>query len=599
MREADPTSCDVLSQDDIDSASDKIDVATSSGNVTLIMTLDLGAAERLISREELQTLEGQLTRDIARGLRVPYRRIEVSGIQRNQGARAMASRCEDASQSSRDSMKAEWAVRVILLHPCEEPARSADSLLQHLLVQCRNESSFLEETGIQRIAAIYCQGCMLWTRLRNSVSESTWNTTQEESAEAPQPPLDDGIRDEGGIYTQESYQVLDVVSQIQVKGVHSRTWTVSCSSKVDSDFSRICDALANCREGDTIVVGSGEYHEDICFAMDKVTLVSASAVPEYYHLNMDHQPSTNACWSVPSEKLLLDPLASMSDLTVLSERDNHETECMDEGQEDAAIIGSASQGDRKRHTVLIYGDAKFHSPTIYCTAKYTCIDSIQVLGKCRAGAIEVGAGDLHLRNVVVSRATGDGLIISPHAVGTLSRCAIVACHGAALVCAGYSRIEKCFFADCRGGGVIIKGPRSANCQMSCVRRNGGIGILSHASSNEADAGVFEGNVIQENGEGGVLVSGLSRSRFSRNVIAGNTDFDMSSRDDSAPILEGNKIQVFLASLVYHHPQRGPALFFECVNDRASMDAFAGNKWRWHAISRQLSTDGCRQRHREV
>jgi hypothetical protein len=43
---SDSTSGDVLSQDDIDSASDKIDVATSSGNVTLMMTLDLGAADR-------------------------------------------------------------------------------------------------------------------------------------------------------------------------------------------------------------------------------------------------------------------------------------------------------------------------------------------------------------------------------------------------------------------------------------------------------------------------------------------------------------------------------------------------------------------------
>lgn len=62
------------------------------------------------------------------------------------------------------------------------------------------------------------------------------------------------------------------------------------------------EKLHQCKPGDTVVVGSGEYHEDVCIGIDGVSLVAASEISGYSGLNEDLQVFANACRRLPAGK---------------------------------------------------------------------------------------------------------------------------------------------------------------------------------------------------------------------------------------------------------------------------------------------------------
>ena len=88
------TSCSALSPDDEDwSETNGIDY----GHEDLNVVLEFKHGAPLVSENMLYTLKGQVKRDLARALRVPYSRVEIRDIQRRVAAKPAHAR-EDAHE---------------------------------------------------------------------------------------------------------------------------------------------------------------------------------------------------------------------------------------------------------------------------------------------------------------------------------------------------------------------------------------------------------------------------------------------------------------------------------------------------------------------
>ena len=577
------TSCSALSPDDEDwSETNGIDY----GHEDLNVVLEFKHGAPLVSENMLYTLKGQVKRDLARALRVPYSRVEIRDIQRRVAAKPAHAR-EDAHEEH--AIHAEWVVGVRLRNDCDEPARDARRLLYDMVKLCRDPGSFVHRAfSTQNLTAVFqSESDMLWQRgvaRKRATKSDDVDAGTSEGIGWSGLEGDEGVSREGweqdthgdafmhgflyGVESdqtrKESFQVFDVVSEIHK--MEARTWTVSKTNDT-ADCSSIRAALAKCKPGDTVVVGSGEYHEDLCLGVDRISLLAASETVGYGHLNTPSQHFANASKSLPSDEMLLDPATPCSVLQLVVKKEG-------EGGSDHADC---------TEPVILYGDANFDSPALYSTSKGVVIAGIQIYHTGRAGreaaSVVVADGDAHFRNVIVSRSASTGVAVEC-GVSTFFRCAFVGCHGVGLESKqhGYIRMEKCLVADCEKGGLHIASDHGALCRQCCVHANRGAGITDKSLPAHDASSVFEANVIRDNHGGGVLSRGASSGKFLRNTLSRNQEAEIVICDASSASFEGNRLEAALGNGVLIDDKAKPRLFGNEV--RASR--YAGVEVRGHA-----------------
>jgi parallel beta-helix repeat protein len=355
----------------------------------------------------------------------------------------------------------------------------------------------------------------------------------------------------------ESYQVLDVVSEIHK--MEARTWTVSKTNGT-ADCSSICAALAKCKPGDTVMIGSGEYHEDLCLGVDRISLLAASEIVGYGHLNSPCVHFANACRRLPMDEVLLDSATPSSVLQMVVKEVRIKTSGDHQDPDNDQRLERGAE-----NAVIVYGDANFDSPALYSTSRGVIIAGIQICDTGKAGreaaAVLVADGDAHFRNVIVSRSAGTGVSVERGA-STFSRCAFVGCHGVGLESKqhGYVRIEKCLVADCEKGGILIASDRGVLFRLCCVHANRGPGITDTSLPAHDASSVFEANVIRDNHGGGVLARGASSGKFVRNTLARNREAEIMTCDASSAAFEGNRLQATLGNGILIDDNSNPRLF---------------------------------------
>jgi parallel beta-helix repeat protein len=538
--------------------------------LNFILGLKYGAP--LVSENMLKTLKGQMKRDLARSLRVPYCRVEISRIQRHDAARTPLG----------DGINAEWMVGVRFRNDCKEPERDARRLLHEMVKLCWDSNSFVHRAcSTQNLLAVFqYESDLLWQKGGPYEKATKAGAAEADTSEgAGWSGLRDGetLRREigekdthGGAFMHgllygteseqtrpESYHVLDVVSEIHK--MEARTWTVSKTNST-ADCSSICAALAKCKPGDTVVIGSGEYHEDLCLGVDRISLLAASEIAGYGHLNSPCEHFANACTRLPIDEVLLDSAtpSSVLQMVVKKARINTSGDHQHPDNDQSTERGA-------ENAVIVYGDANFDSPALYSTSRGVIIAGIQICHTGKAGreaaAVLVADGDAHFRNVIVSRSAGTGVSVERGA-STFSRCAFVGCNGVGLESKqhGYVRIEKCLVADCEKGGILIASDRGVLFRLCCVHANRGPGITDTSLTAHDAGSVFEANVIRDNQGGGVLARGASSGKFVRNTLARNREAEIMTCDASSASFEGNRLQAAVGNGILIDDDSKPRLF---------------------------------------
>lgn len=187
-------------------------VAPNFGHENIMLLIQVDPASVLISEGMLQNIKGQLHRDLARCLCVPYHRIEMKGMQRH--ASAPSPNKEDARVDGESSVREEWVVSVSFLNDCLEPVRgalsscSARELVHELLRQCRTKTAFIHAASSTNHLLAVCR----------SESEVLWMTGEFNDIHDPANVQHDASTGEGDGWQglevtvgEHELQVLDVI----------------------------------------------------------------------------------------------------------------------------------------------------------------------------------------------------------------------------------------------------------------------------------------------------------------------------------------------------------------------------------------------------
>jgi parallel beta-helix repeat protein len=506
---------------------DAAQLCVEYGHESALLLVEVNHGGVFVCESMLQNLKEQLQCDVARCLRVPYHRVKMDEMSRNEAAIPSISGPDMKVSQRMIDGGVEWLMSFRLLNDCKNPLRNATTLLHDLICQCHSKHSYIHQgTGTKNLLA-----------LLNEEREALWvkgdeNVGNEKCEENEETCMSESYDNEADMQQlgMDCFQVFDIVSEIH--HLNSRTRTVSVDASYGGHFTSISSAIAACESGDTVVVGSGEYHEDLCIGVDNISLIAASEISGYGHLNAISQHSANCCKPLPPEDVLLSTSTSPSTLDLVQDL-----------QQDQ----SPQQGLR---TVIVYGNANVDSPVLFSTAR-----GIRVAGfcfchtgksRCKSAAVLVAGGDIHFRDVIVSRSGGNGVSVEC-GVLTLLRCGLVSCNGAALEAKEGSRIriEKSLFANCQKDGLVVPAG-DVICRMSCVHGNRGIGIKCTVNSERSQSSFFEANVIRENEGGGILV-GISSCKFVRNVLKANGVAEMIACGTSSPAFVGNRLEAALGN----------------------------------------------------